>query len=78
MATFSILPLTSENTMLKKLDKLVLPQRLFVSDLLEMAKDLEENGQKEPILVKGNHVVDGVVRCLAAKSLGWEEIMVQI
>lgn len=63
--------------MLKKLDKLVLPQRILRSRVPEMMKDLTENGQKEPILVKGNRVLDGVVRCLAAKSLGWKEITAQ-
>lgn len=60
-----------------KLSKLVLPLRMFEPKVNEMITSLCAYGQKDPIIVKGRTVVDGVVRCLAAQALGWEEIEVQ-
>lgn len=61
-----------------KLSKLRLSKRILPPKVNEMMVDLFENGQKTPILVRGHLVIDGVCRCLAARSLGWEEIEVAL
>lgn len=59
-----------------RLDKLVIPKRQF-GDIDWMIDSFRAYGQKDPITIVKNTVVDGVVRCLAARALGWAEIEVK-
>ena len=46
----------------------------------EMAKKLDEEGQKEPIVLDATltQIRDGFARYLAAKQLGWKTIQVTV
>lgn len=59
------------------LSDLKIPVRGFDPRIKRMTVNFAVDGQKEPILIKGNIVVDGIIRCLAALKLGWEEIEVR-
>jgi hypothetical protein len=39
-------------------------------------KDMEESGQREPLVVNSNMLDDGHHRVLAAHDLGWDGLMV--
>lgn len=62
-----------------RLDDIKIGERLYEEPITELMIDMEKNGQTVPVIVSSDGwVVDGVARCLAAKSLGWEEIWVVV